>query len=200
MPRISDAARKAYKLLIREGSTEEQCYYCGELAGMEDFTPATTVSEADRARFTEEMTRCKTCHKCWKRIYTVNIAERGVKFNTGRGMMTVRQKEAICGSSTTSTSIEDLATKIGFGFEPKMLAPIGMMQMDANRFIWREQIFYIDEVLALQGALALKMVGGNDDHVWALILDSLSTGNTDGSKLGLYVDMVGISREGRVAE
>jgi hypothetical protein len=81
-----------YKNLEREDGADT-CLYCGAPHTTKDYTPvATAATPKALDEYEGEWTIAKVCMPCWKRIYTVNIANGGIAFGVERGMMTVEMK------------------------------------------------------------------------------------------------------------
>ena len=192
MSRISAATRNLYTPKIREGGNEDQCYFCGEGASMEDFTPAPSASKIDLDRFHDPYIRVKACNRCWRRIYTVNIAEFGRRFNVPRGCMTIQQKEILLGSDNVKKAIEEAASKYAFAFDPPFVAPMGLMEMGDNKFLWNTTTVYRDELESLQGPLSLQMIGANKRYVEISLLQGITSGDLSGDRIDIYRNIVGL--------
>ena len=192
MSRISRQTRAKYPLKVRDGCTEEQCYFCNEEAVSEDFTPAVTASPLDVEHMLEPFVRVKTCNRCWKRIYTVNVAERGHRFNVKRGCMTLRQKEALFGHEDATKAVAESLNRYSISFDPPMIAPLGLNELEDNRFVWNTKTVYREELMTLQGGFALQMVKAPINTVEYFLLSVLMSDDLNGDNLDLYREMLGL--------
>lgn len=192
MARITNGTRSFYKMLVRDEADESQCYYCGQPGGCEDFTPAPGATDFGRSTFTGEWTRTNTCLRCWKKIYTANIANAGGKFGVQKGCMSVLQKEALLGAPGVVRSIEQSVTKYHIGFDPKIVAPAGLLQSGSEAFMYGTTMLHREEVMLLQGALALRMIGAPDYLVEGSFSQAMNSDNAVMDHIDLYRTMLGL--------
>lgn len=186
MPKLTKESRAKYRMLVRDGASDLECYYCGEAGGMEDLTPSPSAPPMWADAFPDEWTRTNTCNKCWRKIYTANVANAGARFNAQKGCMTVAQKAALIGGRNAKQSIDDSINRFTIGFDPKIVAPVGLLQSGPDTFMYGATTLQREEVMLLQGALALRMIGAPQNLVEQSFALSMSSDDAVMEHIDLY--------------
>lgn len=171
MSRISNTEKAKYTRLDPES---EVCFYCGTLASMDDLSPSSGASVASKQLFRDQWTIVRVCRGCWGRIYTVNIAEGGVKFSVAKGCMTTVQKRALI--SGNKASFDSLSANFVYSPVYGLIVASDTLKMDDKRFVWGTATFYIEEMIALQGSMAVQLVGLPVNIVEATFAGAMASG------------------------
>ena len=195
MSRVSHAKQQLYSAVIRSGQDESSCYFCGNPSSMQDYTPSASASDRDKELFLDPWTRTHTCNKCWRRIYTVNMAEAGARFNVHRGCMTLKQKEALLGGDEATKSVAGSVSRYSMAFDPPIIAPLGLNQLEENQFIWGSKTVYREELMTLQGGFALQMVGSSATAVEWFLISVMMSDDLNGDNIDLYREMLGLKSQ-----
>lgn len=185
MSRISQAEKAKYTRLDPDS---EVCFYCGASASMDDLSPSSGASEAHKTWFKDTWTIVRVCRGCWGRIYTANIADGGSKFSVSKGCMTIDQKRALVGGNRMAVS--ELSANFVYSEPYKLVVASGTLKMDDKTFIWNTATFYIEEMIALQGCMAVQLVGLPVDVVEATFVGAMASGYLEIEREAEYRSML----------
>lgn len=186
MARVSNAVKAKYDLLNEDPNV---CYYCcSSEAIMDDLSPHPSATEFDKSAFPEKWTRARVCRPCWSRIYFMNIVNGGGP-GIRKGAMTVEQKRELIQKNSRPT--QKGAFVIGFG--NTLIVPPGMLQIDEHRYGLGSETFYREEILELQGAMAIKTLGLPDSSVEVAIASGMASGNLDIERMDVYRKLLELS-------
>lgn len=191
MGRLAKNVLDQYRIVNSEG-----CGYCGaEKSYMWDLTPHQRASDDDKRSFPHDWTRVHICESCWNKVHRFNWVERAEKYGVARGCMTLEQKKALCTGASSVTAIR--GAKFLVGFSGQLIVPNGIMRdtSDDTLFFLQGQRWSMDELLELQGPMALRMAGMPTNVVGRAFFSILS-GDSEGNlhDVPKYLDLLEIPR------
>ena len=156
MARLSQSVKAQYTML---GEVPNDCYYCKAPSKLTDTTPNHRASEEDKAAFPDQWSITYVCSTCWNRINNANWTNEGRHFGVAKGCMTLAQKRALCGAKDVREAY--VGAKFRLGFNGRLVIPTGIMQ-DGSRqdlFYLEDQAWELEELLKIQGPMALRAIG-----------------------------------------
>lgn len=167
MSRMADNSLVAFQML---GSRSE-CYYCGAPKKGYDTTPHRSVME----QAPESMERVVTavCTSCAQRIHYANmVLDHSTKREgADRGMMSFDAKKRLCQAARWSRVGE--GQRPAFVFNQGLVVPSSMTMDDGVIYV-DGVLWSMSELRAMQGPLALKMIGSPMDVIaecfWSLVV------------------------------
>lgn len=187
MARLSRNEKLEYRL---EGDGES-CYFCKKPGVMWNYTPDPGATDAMRVLFEGEKVRVKCCDYCWRKIYTVNMAKGGVAYGVQRGMMTLDQKRHLLGMREAAVAMASNQHSYAVNAD-KYLLPSDMLSMGDDKYLWKGQVLYKDELTSLQGPIAIRTLGLASHLIELGLLAGLNTGDLDEAKISVYRDILGL--------
>jgi hypothetical protein len=193
MGRISKTDQSKYELLIAEGKTFNDCYYCGDLATTADHTPVVAaMSEEQLASYTGPWTKVRCCMRCWKRLYTANIANGAVKYGTQPGMMTMDDKVQCITGLIRRVRTTGLANSALLDYVEHPLGILVLKNMVAidDSFNIGAHTYTYAELLVLQPAICMAYMNRPKDQVYACL--SLIMSTLDDERLPVYKEILGL--------
>lgn len=188
MARLSNADKEKYKAL----GGEDTCFFCARPAVMWDFTPSPKANPMFADMFEGEKVRVKCCDSCWRKIYTANIAKGGINYGVQRGMMTLEHKKHLLSPKGTVPDLVVEKPPYVIAQDPVMILPTDMLIMDDTKFLWHDKMIYRDEMICLQGAMALRMMGLPHSLMELNLLTGLSSGELDEARIPIYREVLGL--------
>jgi hypothetical protein len=186
MGRISKVELQEYVQL----GDDANCYFCDKPAVMWDLTPNQAASPMLLASYEGAKVRVKCCDFCWRKIYTANVAKGGVGYGVPRGMMTLDQKQHLLGTKAAAESVAQVRHPYTISKDPKMVMPQNMLVMDDAKFLWNQHILYTDELMYLQGAMSIRMLGLPNSLVERALLSGLNAGELEETRISIYREML----------
>lgn len=172
MGRLSNVVIEQYPTT----GTQDVCEFCGGEAKMWELTPHPRASAEHVAAFQGEKCKVRVCEPCWAKVHRVNWIERGERYGVERGCLTLTQKRHLCtGQGSIGSVVKD--SRFVMGFSDMMIVPNGTMRdtADPTIFFQGSTKWTVDEIMALQGPMALRMVGAPTEAVakcfWMLVND-----------------------------
>lgn len=141
------------------------CIHCGAEAKHTDFTPYPKFMN-DAPEMPKTSSRC--CGPCYQRIYYANVAleHAGRREGAGQGLMTDEAKRRLCGGLKWARTAEVETGKFIMGFQGRMVVP-SSIRVDGEDIFVEGLRWTFAELVALQGPMALRMVGASEDMVTA---------------------------------
>jgi hypothetical protein len=189
MGRISKTEKLEYLIV----GDEEQCYFCGGPPVMWDLTPNNNAAQYLLDNYEGQKVRVKCCDNCWRRIYTANVAKGGVQYGVQRGMMTLEQKRNLLSTKVAADALTAQSKALTICSDPKMVMPSSMLIMDDGKYLWDDTVVYLDEMMYLQGAMSIRMVGLPETIIEAAVLSGLNSGELDPTRIPIYRKMLGLA-------
>lgn len=185
MGRISSKMKESYEPLGPQNKGAP-CYYCGSPASMDDLTPSPKASKANMDSFSEKWTIAKVCSRCWKRIYTANIANHGAKYLAAQGCMTVDQKRNLINPTGPESEMRNRFTIV----DDSLVLPADMFRVEDGPYVMGSVSFYEEEIKALQGALCLRLHRMSDELVSIAFHGAMASGHLDVEREEAYKSLL----------
>ena len=155
---------------------ESTCFFCGAPKKGFDTTPHRSVM--DRAPESMERIKVAVCTSCSQRIHYANIVLDHSEKREGApaGMMTLEAKRRLCQAARWARVVE--GQKPSFVMKSDMVVP-SSTTVDGDSVYVGGVKWSTEELRAMQGPMAMKMVGVNREMVaecfWALVVADEAT-------------------------
>lgn len=158
MARVSQEVLNRYRFV----GEYDKCYYCGSPPTAFETTPHhSVISDPEYAEAIETMewVKVRVCTSCNQRIWYANVAltHSAKREGARKGLMSLEAKERLCQGRKWLRMKDESAFKLSG--DGRQIIPAGYFRHDDGRIFIGPDEWTEEELMAIQGPMAMKMVG-----------------------------------------